>query len=110
MNRTGREELLRDLRAGTWAARRRRRTTLRAVAAGGGALAALAMLAAGLLPPKESPAPVAVLAPAPADRSATPAPPTQREKDDALLDSLSDAGPVIITLPDGSRQLFLTRR
>lgn len=109
MNGMEREELLRDVRAAAWAARRRRRRNLRALAAGGCSVAALAMCAVGFIRPERNFSPAVVESHA-GKVEVEPAPPTQREKDDALLDSLAEAGPIIVTLPDGSRQLFLTKR
>jgi len=50
-----------------------------------------------------------VEAPAPPKPQSPPKIQTEQEKEEALLNTLSDAGPAIITMADGSRQLYLAR-
>ena len=117
MNETDRGKLLRDVRATGLAARKRRRRNLRALAMGScGAVACLFLVMEAHVPEKRPEvdrelveAPVV----APSEQQSPKAPATEiqteRDKDETLLNTLSEAGPVIITMADGSRQLYLTR-
>jgi hypothetical protein len=94
------------------AVRKRRRRKLRALAMSGfGTVACLLFLVMRIHSPEASPTRSYELVTSPTPRP-LPEPPkvqTEQEKEEALLNTLSDAGPVIITMADGSRQLFLTR-
>ena len=116
MNETDRGKLLRDMMATGMAARRRRRRKLRTIAMVSGGLIACLFLAMRIHSPVEKPATVRDIveshdhSPPIQPPQAPPAKPqTEKEKDEALLKSLSDSGPIIITMADGSRQLYLTR-
>ncbi len=97
----GKPELLADLQAARWATVRRR-TRRRRIAGGGLALVSgLAWLALAMAPPPAGD-PARAAAPPVVD----PAPPVA---DEPLLDQLADAGPIIITRPDGRREIHFTR-
>ncbi|MEK7950472.1 hypothetical protein [Luteolibacter soli] len=111
MNENDRGKLLRDVMATGLAVRRRRRRKLKTFITGGCAMAACILLAMKIHPSYQSPAGKSLIVetrdPVPPPVPQPPQP--QRDKDEALLESLAEAGPVIITMADGSRQLYLTR-
>ena len=116
MNETDRGKLLRDTMATGMATRRRRRRKLRTLAIGSCGVAASLFLAMGIHSPLEKPATGTEIVksrdhspPVQLPQAPPAKPQTELEKDDALLKSLSDSGPIIITMADGSRQLYLTR-
>lgn len=111
MNETDRANLLRDTMATGIAIRKRRRRKLRALAISSFGTAACLFLAIGVHSPEANPKRSYEVAdsPAPPPPQEPPKVQTEQQKEEALLNTLSDAGPVIITMADGSRQLFLTR-
>lgn len=111
MNETDRANLLRDTMATGMAVRKRHRRKLRALAISGFGTAACLFLVMRIHSPEAIPTRNHEVAesPAPPSPQQPPKVQTEQEKEEALLNTLSDAGPVIITMADGSRQLFLTR-
>jgi hypothetical protein len=99
------------------ATRKRRRRKLRALAMSSCGAAACLFLVMRIHSAGENPAGsrdmVEADAVPPSVKQSQEVPPTEiqaeREKDEALLNTLSEAGPIIITMADGSRQLYLTR-
>lgn len=112
MNETDREKLLRDVAATGLAAGKTRRRRLRVFVTGSCGAAACLFLVLRIHSPEEIPTRSREVVEAPAPPQPANPPPvlqTEREKEETLLNTLSDAGPVIITMADGSRQLYLTR-
>lgn len=112
MNDTDRGKLLRDVMATGLADRKRQRRKLRVLAMSSCSAAACLFLVMRIHSPRENPTRSSEVVKTPTPQPRPQAPPkiqTEEEKEEALLNTLSDAGPVIITMADGSRQLYLTR-
>ena len=95
-----------DLSAGSLAASRRKGNRCRLVATAGASLViAGIVLSTGSQPKPEGRGKETTASTTIVSQDENPVP----EAEEDLLDELADAGPIVVTMPDGSRLLYLTR-